>query len=456
MTTLQRHDDSIAGRPRVVILGAGFGGLYAARQLERAPVDVFIVDRNNYHLFQPLLYQVATAGLDPSDISMPIRGILGKSDNLRVVMAEATSIDRPNKRVILDRGELPYDYLVVATGSQTRYFGPPEWEQNSTPLKTVEDALDLRRQILSAFEVAEQSDDADEIREWLTFVIIGAGPTGVEMAGAIREIAAEVMRQDFRTIDPSDTHVVLIDALPHILSSYPEELSEKAKIELEDRDIEVLVDSPVDDIGPDSVTVGDREISTHTVIWAAGVEPSPILKSLDCELDDQGKAIVDEDLALPGSDCEFVIGDAAHFSHHSEGALPALAPVAIQQGKRVGKNIKRRVKKDEAYEAFQYFDKGQMSTIGRAAAVVEFGKIRAVGFFAWLIWLFIHLIYLVGFKNKVVVLIEWTYSYLAFKRGSRIIIGADKQVRPEELEFMPEEAEERERSESSKQASAAQ
>ncbi|MFP4598600.1 MAG: NAD(P)/FAD-dependent oxidoreductase [Persicimonas sp.] len=455
MTTLPRPKSSLALRPRVVILGAGFGGLYTARQLRRAPVDVFIVDRNNYHLFQPLLYQVATAGLDPSDISMPIRGILGKWDNIRVVMAEVESVDRDNKRVILDRGVLAYDYLVVATGAQTRYFGPPEWEQNSTPLKTVEDALNLRRQILSAFEVAEQSDDPEEMREWLTFVIIGAGPTGVEMAGAIREIAAEVMRQDFRTIDPSDSHVILIDALPHILSSYPEELSEKAQKELEDRDIEVLVDSPVDDIGPYSVTVGDRKIPTHTVIWAAGVEPSPILKSLESELDDQGKAIVDEDLTLPGSDCEFVIGDAAHFAHGTDEALPALAPVAIQQGKCVGKNINSRIKKDAAYEVFDYLDKGQMSTIGRAAAVVEFGKIRAVGFFAWLIWLFIHLIYLVGFKNKVVVLIEWTYSYLAFKRGSRIIIGTDEQVRPEELDFSPEQAAQREPSDS-EQVSAAQ
>lgn len=417
-------------RPRVVILGSGFAGLNAARRLRRVDADVYVVDRHNYHLFQPLLYQVATAGLDPSDISQPIRGIIGKYDNTRIVMAEATGVDRQRKRVLLDRGELAYDYLLVATGAEVKYFGPPAWEEQSTPLKTVEDAMELRRKILTAFEFAEQAKDPDEIRQWLTFVVIGAGPTGVEMAGAIREIAAEVMRRDFRTIDPADTHVVLVDALPHILSSYPEDLSEEAKRELEERNVEVLVDSPVDDIDEASVTVGERVIETHTVIWAAGVEPGPLLGSLDTELDDQGRAIVDADLSLPGSDCEFVVGDAAHFAHGPDGdaePLPGLAPVAIQQGKHFAKNIERRLD-GKPYEAFEYFDKGQMSTIGRAAAVVELGKIRAVGFFAWILWLFVHLMYLVGFKNRVVVLIEWAYSYLAFKRGSRIIIGQPEHV----------------------------
>ncbi len=422
--------------PRVVILGAGFAGLNAVRRLRKVDVEVYVVDRNNYHLFQPLLYQVATAGLDPSDISQPIRGIVGKYLNTRIVMAQATRIDRERKTVVLDRGELAYDYLLVATGAEVKYFGPPHWRDYTTPLKSIEDAVALRRQILTAFELAEESNDDDEVCEWLTFVIIGAGPTGVEMAGAIREIANEVMRRDFRTINPADTRVVLIDALPHILSSYPDELSEKAKRELEKRDVEVLVNSPVDDIGPDSVTVGDRIIATHTVIWAAGVKPSPLLESLDTELDNTGRAIVDADLSLPGSDCEFVVGDAAHFTHDDGEPLPGLAPVAIQQGKHFAANIKRHVDGKD-FKPFHYVDKGQMSTIGRAAAVVDLDVIRAVGFFAWILWLFVHLMYLVGFKNRVVVLIEWAYSYLAFKRGSRIIVGGERPP-SRQLESEPE------------------
>ncbi|QDG50392.1 NAD(P)/FAD-dependent oxidoreductase [Persicimonas caeni] len=429
-----QHDIVASDRPRVVILGAGFAGLNAARKLAKKDVDVFIVDRNNYHLFQPLLYQVATAGLDPSDISMPVRAVLGKYKNTRVVMNEVRAVDRQNKKVILERGELPYDFLIVATGAETKYFGPDSWEKNSTPLKTVEDALELRRKILTSFEMAEQANDPDERSECLTFVIIGAGPTGVEMAGAIREIAAEVMRRDFRTIDPEDTRVVLIDAQPHVLPTYPEELSEKARKEVERRGVEVMVNSPVDDIGENTVTVGDETIRTHTVIWAAGVATGSVMNTLDTELDRMGRARIDANLTLPDDPHVFVVGDAANFTHDLDEALPGLAPVAIQMGKHAAKNILRRVRGDD-YEPFKYFDKGQMSTIGRAAAVVDFGKIKAVGFFAWVLWLFVHLMYLVGFKNRVVVLIEWAYSYLAFKRGSRIIIGEPEHDHPEELAF---------------------
>src|SRR5690554_2407610 len=375
-------------RPRVVILGAGFAGLNAARQLRNSAVDVVIVDQHNYHLFQPLLYQVATAGLNASEICQPIRGLLGRFTNIRVLMARVESIDRANKTVILDNSTLEYDYLLVATGAQVKYFGPPAWRENSTGLKTVEDAQELRRKILSAFEAAEQATDPEVIRQWLSFVVIGAGSTGVEMAGAIREIAAEVMNRDFRNVNPRDACVYLIDAEP--------------------------------------VYIGDRVIPTRTVVWAAGVEPSPILKTLDTELAKDGRAVVREDLSLPDSDCEFVMGDAAYFDHNLDAALPGLAPVAIQQGRYLAKAIKRRVA-GKAIEPFHYFDKGQMSTIGRASAIVEFGRIKTVGFFAWILWLFIHLLYLVGFKNRVIVLIEWTYSYLAFKRGSRIIIGASPE-----------------------------
>lgn len=426
-------------RPRVVVLGAGFAGLNAARQLRNSAVDVVIIDRNNYHLFQPLLYQVATAGLNASEICQPVRGILGRYANIRVLMAQVESVDRAQKTVHLENDALEYDYLIVATGAQVKYFGPPAWRENSTGLKTVEDAQSLRRQILSAFEAAEQSNDPAKIRELLTFVVIGGGPTGVEMAGAIREIAAEVMDRDFRTVNPADAQVILVDALPHILSSYPEDLVRKATKELEKRSIEVLTDARVTDIDARSVHIGEeRVIPTRTVVWAAGVEPSPLLKSLDAELDKSGRAVVNADLTLPGSDCEFVLGDAAHFDHDLAEPLPGLAPVAIQQGRYAAKSIKRRVK-DKTVEPFEYFDKGQMSTIGRAAAIVEFGRIRAVGFFAWILWLFIHLLYLVGFKNRVVVLIEWTYSYLAFKRGSRIIIGsADEDPQQKQLCELPQ------------------
>lgn len=410
-------------RPRVVILGAGFAGLNAARQLRNSAVDVVVIDQNNYHLFQPLLYQVATAGLNASEICQPIRGLLGRFTNIRVLMARVESIDRENKTVILDTSTLEYDYLLVATGAQVKYFGPPAWREHSTGLKTVEDAQELRRKILSAFEAAEQATDPELIRQWLTFVVIGGGSTGVEMAGAIREIAAEVMNRDFRNVNPSDARVVLLDAQPHILSSYPVELSDKATQALEKRSIEVLTNARVTDIDAEAVHIGERVIPTRTIVWAAGVEPSPILRTLGTELAKDGRAIVREDLSLPGSDCEFVMGDAAYFDHGLDAALPGLAPVAIQQGRYLAKSIKQRVA-GKPYEPFRYFDKGQMSTIGRASAIVDFGRIKTVGFFAWVLWLFIHLLYLVGFKNRVIVLIEWTYSYLAFKRGSRIIIGA--------------------------------
>lgn len=406
----------------MVILGAGFAGLNAARRLGRRDIDVALVDRHNYHLFQPLLYQVATAGLEPGDISQPVRGIVGKFPNSRVFMSEVLSVDRAHKTVHLERAELDYDYLVVATGAQVKYFGPPAWREHSTPLKTVADALALRRQILTAFELAEQSNDPETVRELLTFVIIGAGPTGVEMAGAIREIAAEVMKRDFRTIASTDARVVLIDAAPFILGSYPEKLSIRAADELKKRDVEVLVGEKVTEITENSVIVGGRTIRTRAVIWAAGVEASPLLKSLDTPLDEMGRAIVEADLSLPGSDCEFVLGDAAHFSGEDGEPLPGLAPVAIQQGRYIAAHISKKISAKKT-KPFHYLDKGQMSTIGRAAAVVDFGRVQTVGFFAWVLWLTVHLFYLIGFKNRLIVMIEWTYSYLAFKRGSRIIVS---------------------------------
>lgn len=418
-----RQEETLGGRrPRVVIIGGGFGGLNAAQKLDGADCDVVLVDRENHHLFQPLLYQVATAGLSPGDIATPIRSILRRQENARVLLAEAERIDRTNKVVYLDSGSISYDYLVVATGTKPKYFGPEQWELNTTPLKTVEDALELRREILYAFERAEQAGDPEVVEEWLTFVIVGGGATGVEMAGAIREIAAEVMVRDFRTIRPEEARVVLVDALPRILAAYPETLSEKAKQALEKRGVEVWLESPVEEITEKSVTAGGEEIATRTVVWAAGVEPEPLVSTLEAEFDDSGNVIVDDDLTIPADECVYVIGDVAHFEHHGDEPLPGLAPVAIQQGKHAAKNI-RRALEGEDLEPFHYWDRGKMSTIGRNAAVAVVKDLELSGFLAWLAWLFIHLIFLIGFRNKLIVLFEWAYSYIAFKRSARLIVG---------------------------------
>ncbi len=416
-------DELAESSPRIVILGAGFGGLYTARGLKGIDAEIVVIDKQNHHLFQPLLYQVATAGLNPGDIASPIRSILRKQKNARVHLAEALEIDRDEQVVHLDTGEMRYDHLIVATGTQPQRFGPERWEENSTPLKTMEDAVELRRQILYAFERAEQASDPDVIQEWLTFAIVGGGPTGVEMAGAIREIAAEVMVHDFRTINPEETKVILIDAAPRILTSYPESLSEKAKLELEDRDVRVMVDSPVEDITENSISANGETLPTQTVIWAAGVEPVPLIETLDTDYDDQGRPFVTEELHLPEDDRVFVIGDAAHFEHYDEETLPGLAPVAIQQGKWVAHNLKMRLN-DNEMESFHYWDRGEMATIGRNAAVAVVGDgWELSGFVAWLAWLFIHLLFLIGFRNKIGVLFDWLYSYLVFKRSARLIVG---------------------------------
>lgn len=432
-------------RPRVVILGGGFAGLNAAKKLGDTDLEVVIVDKRNHHLFQPLLYQVATAGLNPGDIATPIRSILRDHENVRVVLGEATSIDRESQSVEVNDGTIDYDYLVVATGTQPNYFGPEEWEHESTPLKTIEDAVELRRQILYSFELAEQADDPDRVEELLTFVIVGGGPTGVEMAGAIREIAATVMGRDFRTIRTEETRVILIDAAPRILRTYPEELSENARLELEDRGVEVYLDAPVEEIDEGTVRADDHEFRTQTVIWAAGVEPVPLVDTLDAERAESGNVIVDEDLTLPDDKRVYVVGDIAHFEHNDEDPLPGLAPVAIQQGKATAENIQRAAQGEET-ESFEYWDRGQMATIGRKAAVAVIGEFplmrgtRLTGFFAWLAWLFVHLLFLVGFRNKLSVIFDWVYSYIAFKRGSRLIIEAPSSMTTElrETDALPE------------------
>lgn len=407
-------------RPRVVIIGGGFGGLHAAQVLRKADADIFLVDRENFHLFQPLLYQVATAGLGAEDIASPIRTVLRKQDNCKVVMGEVHDIDRSERRVYFEGGQLAYDYLIVAAGMVKNYFGNEEWEKFAPGLKTLGDALDCRQRILKAFERAEWTDDPELTRALLTFVVVGAGPTGVEMAGAIREIAHRVMVRDFRNIDASKARVILVDAQSQVLAEYHETLSEQARQDLEEMGVEVRLDEMVEEITDKGVAIDGEFIASHTVIWAAGVEPSPLADSLKTPLDGMGRVMVEPDLRLPDDDRVFVIGDMAHFEQQGE-PLPGLAPVAIQQGKRAARNILRRLR-GESTQQFEYNDRGHMATLGRARAVADVYGRRFSGFFAWVLWLFVHLLFLIGFRNKIFVLLDWAYAYVGMRRSGRLIV----------------------------------
>ena len=416
------------GVPKVVIIGGGFGGLNAAKKLRRADVDLYVIDRENFHLFQPLLYQVATAGLGAGDIASPIRSVLGGQKNAKVVKGEVYEIDRDQQIVRFDKGEIEYDYLVVAAGMETNYFGNEQWRALAPGLKTMGDALECRRRILEVFEQAEWTDDEALAESLLTFVVVGAGPTGVEMAGAIREIAHEVMIREFRNIDSAKARVVLIDAGPAVLTSYHPETSERAKKDLEAMGIEVLLNTMVDEITADGVSIGDEFIASHTVIWAAGVKASPLGESLGVELDSMGRVVVEPTLAIPGDERVFIIGDQAHFATDEDETLPGLAPVAIQQGRHVAKNIRNRLR-GKPYLPFSYTDKGQMATLGRARAVAETGNWRFAGFIAWLMWLFIHLLFLIGFRNRIFVLMDWFYAYVGMKRSARLILETPESYR---------------------------
>ena len=409
-------------RPQVVIIGAGFGGLYAAQALKRADVRVTVIDRRNHHLFQPLLYQVATAGLAPGDIAYPIRAVLRRQKNARVLLEEAVAVDAGARKVRLSGGELPYDYLILATGAQHSYFGHNDWEPWAPGLKSLEDALEIRRRILLAFERAEREPDESRRKALLTFVIVGGGPTGVELAGAIAEISRHVMAQDFRVIDPRQARIVLVEAGPRILPSYPETLSAKAQASLEKMGVEVLTKSMVTSVLPDAVRIGERQIQTMTTVWAAGVQASPLAGSLGAPLDRAGRVLVEPDLTVPGQPEVFVIGDLAAFVHQGGKPPPGVAPVAIQQGRHAARNILRACQ-GRPLEPFHYVDKGSLATIGRAAAVADFGRIRLSGFFAWLAWLLVHIIFLIGFRNRFVVMIDWAWAYFAYHRSARLITG---------------------------------
>jgi len=409
-------------RPRVVIVGGGFGGLYAARALGRAPVDVTVVDRTNHHVFQPLLYQVATASLAPRDVAYPIRVVLRGQRNTTVYMAEATAIDTSARHVVLTDGWLAYDYLVVAPGARHSYFAHPEWEEFAPGLKTMEDALAIRRRVLLAFERAEREGDPERRRALLTFVVVGGGPTGVELAGAIAEIACTVMVQDFRHIDSRDTRTILVEAGPRILPASPAGLSAKAERSLRRLCVEVRTGASVTGIAADAVTIGEERVCAATILWAAGVQPSPLARSLGVPLDRAGRVIVDRDLTIPKHPEIFVVGDLAACAGADGRPLPGLAPVALQQGRHAAHNILRAMR-GEPLAAFRYRDRGTMATIGRAAAVADIHGLRLSGFPAWLAWCFIHILWLIGFRNRFAVLFEWAWAYFTLQRSSRLIVG---------------------------------
>ena len=418
-------------KPRVVVLGGGFAGLATVKALKGADAEVVLIDKQNHHLFQPLLYQVATAGLNPSDIASPLRGIVSKQKNTRVMLGSVESISRANRRVQLESGCIDYDFLVVATGMVNNYFGHDEWEEHAPGLKTLEEATDLRRKMLLAFEAAEFEDDPDEVKALLTFVVVGGGPTGVEMAGALAEIGKEVLRNDFSNIDPEKVRVVLIEGQDELLGAMSDESSESAlkQITAPARQVEVRLNTFVSEINARGVRAGDEFILSRNVIWAAGLKASPLTQSLNTELDRAGRAIVTPRLHLPEDERVYVIGDLAHFDDPEHGVLPGLAPVAMQQGAHAGKNIGKQLK-GGALTAFSYFDKGTMATIGRKAAVAEVPmvNIKLSGFLAWVAWLFIHLMFLVGFRNQFAVLSNWIYSYVVMGRSARLIIDPEASM----------------------------
>jgi NADH dehydrogenase len=410
-------------RPRVVIIGAGFAGLSAARGLARAPAEVVLVDRHNYHLFQPLLYQVATAGLSPADIAAPIRAILRRQANAGVVLGAVTGIDKENRAVLIGERRIDYDWLVVATGARHAYFGHDDWEEFAPGLKTIEDATAIRRQILMSLELAESSSDAAERRRLMTFVIIGAGPTGVELAGAIAELARVALAADFRSIDPTMCRIVLVEAGRHVLPSFPESLSAVARRSLEKLGVELRLGSAVTACETGGVMAGGEFLASGTVLWAAGVAASPAAAWLGAAHDRSGRVKVNADLTLPGHGEVFVIGDTAHAVDAEGQPLPGIAPVAKQQGSYVARAIRKALAGDKSPDAFRYRHLGSLATIGRKSAVADFGAVRLSGRLAWFLWGAIHIYFLIGFRNRLTVALDWFWSYLTFQRGARLITG---------------------------------
>ncbi len=411
---------------QVVIIGAGFGGLNAAKSLaNQNEFSVTIIDKTNHHLFQPLLYQVATAALSPGDIAMPIREIFRKNKNIKTLMATVSAVNRKDKVVILEnKQQIPYDYLIVASGSRPSYFGQNQWEVFSPGLKTLKDALQVREMILTSFELAEKATDKALIESLLTFVVIGAGPTGIEMAGAIAEIAHQSLKSNFRSIDPGETKIYLIEGGNQVLNSYPHKLACYAQRNLEKKKVTVLLNTRVTDVTKEGVRIGAEFIHAHNIIWAAGNEASPLLKTLDVPCDKQGRVIVQSDLSLAADPDVFVIGDGACY-RETEQPLPAIAPVAMQEGKFVGNLIRKRVSKNNR-PVFHYVDRGMMANIGKFDALVLSGPFQSSGFFAWLAWCFVHIYFLIGFRTKILVFIHWVFYFFRGQRNVRLIVRPEK------------------------------
>ena len=428
---------------RIVILGGGFGGLYAAKALKRAPAQITLLDRRNFHLFQPLLYQVATGSLSAGDIAAPLRAVFSRQKNTQVLLGEAVDLDAENRRLILADGELDYDTLIVAVGSSDYYFGHSEWQRSAPGLKSVEEAVTIRHKILFAFEAAEREEDPEKRREWLTFVLVGGGATGVELAGALGEIAHDTLRGDFRSVNPEDARILLLEGGPRVLPTYPADLSAKAERSLVKLGVTVRTNvtvTAVDSTGVDVKTqAGVERINARTVIWSAGVRPSGFGKVLErragARLDRANRVVVNGDLTLPGHPEIFIVGDLAHFEQDGK-PLPGVAQVAMQGGGYAAKVIEKRLRGDTGIRPFHYFDKGELAVIGRASAVANIFGVHISGWFAWLVWLFVHLMYLVEFSNRVLVFVHWGFLYLTFDRGARLITGPSipiKAKQPEEV-----------------------
>lgn len=417
-------------RHRVVIVGGGFGGLHAATSLRRAPVQITLIDRRNFHLFQPLLYQVATGALSPANIAAPLRGILKNQKNAEVFLAEVVDFDVDKHQVILKDGRIPYDTLILAAGVRHHYFGHDQWETAAPGLKTIEDATEIRRRVLLAFEAAELESNPEEIQKWLTFVVIGGGPTGVELAGALGEIAHHTLKNNFRHIDPAQARVILVEGGERILPMYPPELSAKAAEALKQLGVTIITGALVTEVQPDSVSYRAGEavehISGYTMLWGAGVQGSPLARKLaqaaGAEVDGAGRLMVQSDLSVSNHPEILVIGDLANYSHQTGKPLPGVAQVAMQQGKYAARLIQARLE-GKTLPVFRYRDYGNMATIGRAAAVADLGRLRFSGFIGWMMWLFIHLLYIVQFQNRLLILVQWAWSYITRNRAARLITG---------------------------------
>jgi NADH:ubiquinone reductase (H+-translocating) len=419
-------------QPRIVIIGAGFGGLRAARRLAHSPVNVTLIDRRNHHVFQPLLYQVATAGLSPGEIAAPIRWIVRGQQNIEVLLGEVQDFDLAHRVVKLADLEIPYDYLIVAAGATHSYFGHDDWEPFAPGLKTIEDAIEIRRRVLLAFELAEKEAARAEPMLPLNFVIVGGGPTGVELAGTLAEVSHHVLAHEFRAIDPKRARIILLEGGPRILPAYAEDLSRSAERQLQSLGVEVRTSTMVTKVEPAAVWMGTTQLPAGVILWAAGVATSPLGKRLGAPTDRAGRVLVNPDLSIPQHPEVFVVGDLAAFKDEKGNLLPGVAPVALQEGLAAARNIERDLHA-QPRETFHYFDKGNLATIGRNAAVGQLGKIHLSGFIAWLSWLFVHIFFLIGFRNRIIVLFQWAWSYFTYERGARLITGNQQLPSWEEI-----------------------